>query len=88
MSLMTRRRFSSLLAAGAATAVGRPAFSAPQTITVASLLGEDKPETRIWFRIRDLVEERLPGRFSFRIVQNAALGGEREVAEGIRPGSI
>lgn len=88
MPILTRRRFSSLLVAGATTAVLRPAHSAPQTVTVASLLGEDKPETQIWFRIRDLVEERLPGRFSFRIVQNAALGGEREVAEGIRLGSI
>ena len=86
--MLTRRRFSALLASGAAAAAWRPAYSAPQTVTVASLLAEDKPETRIWFRIRDLVEERLPGRFSFRIVPNAALGGEREVAEGIRLGSI
>ena len=88
MPVLTRRRFSALLGAGAAATVLRPAYAAPQTVTVASLFGEDKPETQIWFRIRDLVEERLPGRFSFRIVQNAALGGEREVAEGIRLGSV
>ncbi|MEF2074490.1 TRAP transporter substrate-binding protein [Consotaella sp. CSK11QG-6] len=70
------------------TSLARSASAAPRTVTVASLLGEDKPETRIWHHIRDRVEERLPGRFSFRIVANAALGGEKEVAEGIRLGSI
>jgi TRAP-type transport system periplasmic protein len=34
------------------------------------------------------VEERLPGQFAFNIVPNAALGGEKEVAEGIRLGAI
>src|SRR5690606_35083786 len=37
---------------------------------------------------RDLVEARLPGRFSFNIVGNAALGGEKEVAEMIRLGAV
>lgn len=57
-------------------------------LTVASLMADDKPETQIWLRIRDLVEEALPGRFSFNIVGNAALGGEKEVAEMIRLGAV
>ncbi|MBO0084310.1 hypothetical protein JRW42_15585, partial [Listeria monocytogenes] len=57
-------------------------------LTVASLFGDDKPETKIWLRIRDIVEERLPGEFEFNIVRSGALGGEKEVAEGIRLGSI
>lgn len=88
---MTRRN---LLAASAACsavlfvpALVRPARAA-RRLTVASLLAKDKPETRIWHRIGEIVEERLPGAFSFNVVPNAALGGEREVAEGIRLGSI
>ncbi len=88
---MTRR---SLFATGAAfsaalfaPALVRPARAA-RRLTVASLLAADKPETKIWLRIGKIVEERLPGAFAFNVVENAALGGEREVAEGIRLGSI
>ena len=87
---LTRRRFSGLLAAGTASPFvlrGRPARAAT-ALTVASLFGADKPETKIWVRIKEIVDTRLPGRFDFRIVQNAALGGEKQVAEGVRLGSI
>jgi len=87
---INRRTFSGLLAAGAAAPLlgyGRTAKAAT-TVTIASLLGADKPETKIWLKIKEIVDAKLPGRFDFRIVQNAALGGEREVAEGIRLGSI
>ncbi len=85
---INRRTFSGLLAAGAAAPLlGRPAKAAT-TVTIASLLGADKPETRIWLKIKEIVDAQLPSRFDFRIVQNAALGGEKEVAEGIRLGSI
>lgn len=78
-----------LLLAGATT-VAAPAVAraAPQTLTVASLLGPDKPETRIWVRVQELLDRRLPGRFRLRVVGNAALGGEKEVAEGVRLGSV
>ena len=65
----------------------RPARAA-QRLTVASLLGPDKPETKIWHVIHDRIEQELPGQFAFNIVPNAALGGEKDVAEGIRLGSI
>lgn len=84
----TRRH---ILAAGAGL-LALPALAsrarAQKTLTVASLMADDKPETQIWLRIRDLVEERLPGRFAFNIVGNAALGGEKEVAEMIRLGAV
>lgn len=65
------------------------ARAAPVTrLTVASLLGPDKPETKIWHVIRDHVERELPGQFSFNIVANAALGAEKDVAEGLRLGSV
>lgn len=88
---MTRR---SLIAAGAVSSAAlfgpaliRPARAA-RGLTVASLLAADKPETKIWLRVGEIVEARLPGAFSFNVVENAALGGEREVAEGMRLGSI
>lgn len=87
MRLSRRALFPILAGALAAPAlVGRAGASTP--LVVASLLAEDKPETLIWTFIRDRVEERLPGAFSFNIVPNAALGGEKAVAEGIRLGSI
>ncbi|PKR90629.1 ABC transporter substrate-binding protein [Pleomorphomonas diazotrophica] len=88
MPILTRRAFAAGLTALALPSIIRPARAAPRTLTVASLLGDDKPETKIWLKVRDLVEAKLPGRFDFRIVGNAALGGEKEVAEGIRLDSI
>ena len=87
---LDRRRFLRT-AAGLGLAMPglvRPASARTTTITVASLFGDDKPETKVWLRIRDLVEAKLPGRFRFNIVRNAALGGEKEVAEGARLGSV
>lgn len=85
----------SLLKTGAATAAMlaapaylRPASAAARDVVIASLLGEDKPETMVWRFFADEVEQRLPGRFRFRIVTNGALGGEKQVAENIRLGSV
>lgn len=87
---ITRRSLSGLLAAGVAApfVLRTGSARAATTITISSLLGADKPETKIWFKVKEIVDAKLPGRFDFRIVQNAALGGEKEVAEGIRLGSI
>lgn len=89
-SRLTRRRFSGLLAAGTAApfVLRAGATRAAVTLTVASLFGADKPETKIWVKIKELVDAKLPGQFDFKIVQNAALGGEKQVAEGVRLGSI
>jgi len=91
MTSLNRRHFNRLLGAGATAAalgVSPQAKASPRVVTIASLFGEDKPETRIWVRIREQLEKQLPGRFDLRIVQNAALGGEKQVAEGVRLGSI
>ena len=85
--LITRRQAAAGLVAAPAVLSGK-AFAAGRPVTVASLLGEDKPETRIWRRIAEILARTAPGRFDLRIVPNAALGGEKEVAEGLRLGSI
>lgn len=87
--MLSRRTFiATAVAALSAPAVVRPAFAKTTVITVASLLSEDKPETRIWRRIAETVEAKLPGRFRFNVVTNGALGGEKEVAEASRLGSV
>jgi TRAP-type transport system periplasmic protein len=90
MTIMITRRQAGALAIGglAAPALVRPAAAQVRNLTVASLLAADKPETLVWTHIRDALQSRMPGRFNFRIVPNAALGGEREVGEGLRLGSI
>ncbi len=85
---ITRRQLTAgLVAAPAILGSGR-GFAAGRPVTVASLLGEDKPETKIWRRVNEILARTAPGRFDLRIVPNAALGGEKEVAEGLRLGSI
>lgn len=85
---ITRRQFATGLVAAPAILGGGRGFAAGRPVTVASLLGEDKPETKIWRRVNDTLARTAPGRFDLRIVPNAALGGEKEVAEGLRLGSI
>jgi tripartite ATP-independent transporter DctP family solute receptor len=88
--MLSRRSLitSSATIALAAPFIGRPAFAKTTTLTVASLLSEDKPETKIWRHIAENVEAKLPGRFRFNVVTNGALGGEKEVAEATRLGSV
>jgi tripartite ATP-independent transporter DctP family solute receptor len=84
--LLSRRAVAAGLLA--APAVLSRAHAASRPVTVASLFGEDKPETKIWRRIAETLAKSAPDRFDLRIVGNAALGGEKEVAEGMRLGSI
>ena len=83
--MLTRRHFAAALLFSPAL-VGRARAQVP--VTVASLLGADKPETLVWNRIREEVEAKLPGRFAFNVVPNAALGGEKAVAESMRLGAV
>ncbi len=85
MTIIDRRHLLKLSALGAAT-LAAPAFvrtanARTRSLTVASLFADDKPETKIWVKISELVEAKLPGRFRFNIVKSGALGGEKEVAE-------
>lgn len=84
---LTRRAFAAVTLAAPAILTSR-AFAAGRPVTVASLLGEDKPETKIWRRVTEKLNASAPGRFDLRVVPNAALGGEKEVAEGLRLGSV
>ncbi|PZR94104.1 MAG: ABC transporter substrate-binding protein [Stutzerimonas stutzeri] len=84
---LTRRALAAAALAAPALLAGR-AIAAGRPVTVASLLGEDKPETKIWRRVTEKLAQSAAGRFDLRVVPNAALGGEKEVAEGLRLGSV
>jgi tripartite ATP-independent transporter DctP family solute receptor len=84
---LTRRALAAAALAAPALLAGR-AIAAGRPVAVASLLGEDKPETKIWRRVTEKLNASAPGRFDLRVVPNAALGGEKEVAEGLRLGSV
>lgn len=86
--VISRRNVLGCLGAGlfAPALIGRAQAATP--IIVASLLGEDKPETLVWHHFRETIERDLPNAFAFNIVPNAALGGEKEVVEGVRLGAI
>lgn len=88
LTTLTRRHAAAALIAAPALLRGTAAHAAGRPVTVASLLGEDKPETKIWRHIAGILARTAPGRFDLRIVPNAALGAEKEVAEGLRLGSI
>jgi tripartite ATP-independent transporter DctP family solute receptor len=85
---LSRRTLLGGAAAATALSLAPGRARAARTVTVASLLGPDKPETRVWEIVRQELEARVPGRFELRVVPNAALGGEKEVAEGARLGSV
>jgi tripartite ATP-independent transporter DctP family solute receptor len=57
-------------------------------LTVTSLYSADKPQTKVWVKFGELLEEKLPGEFEVKIITDGALGGEKEEAEGILLGSI
>lgn len=94
MKNITRREALARLGGGVAAALmglapGASGAAPRRSVTVATLVGPGKPETRMWYFIRDRIEAKLPGRFQFRIVPNAVLAaGEKEIAEGVRLGSI
>jgi len=87
-----RRQFLRTSLATGAVILAAPAIisqaRAATTLTVASLFGDDKPETKVWVKIGALLDQKLPGAFRLNIVKNGALGGEKEVAEGVKLGSI
>ncbi|MDH2326902.1 TRAP transporter substrate-binding protein [Cereibacter sp. SYSU M97828] len=91
-ALPSRRIFLKTASATALGLLAAPAFvrraEAATPVTAASLMAPDKPETLIWHRIAEIVEERLPGAFRFNIVANAALGAEREIAQAAKLGSV
>jgi len=62
--------------------------TAQQRMKVAVIYGTDKPQYIFWERFRERLDARLPGEIAVQIFPNGQLGGEREVAEGAKLGSI
>lgn len=88
----TRRLFLKTATLGAASTLALPAYlrraNAARSMTIAALHGDEDPDVQTWIKVSELAEEKLPGAFSFNIVKNSALGGEKEMAQGMRLGSI
>ncbi|MFY9210746.1 MAG: TRAP transporter substrate-binding protein [Aestuariivita sp.] len=74
--------------AAALTLTAGTAQAEPRTLTITSLYSADKPQTLVWVKFEELLEEKLPGQFAINIITDGALGGEKEEAEGILLGSI
>ena len=68
--------------------VSTHAHADAKRVTVTSLYAANKPQTLVWVKFGELLEERLPGQFDLRIITDGALGGEKEEAEGILLSSI
>jgi len=49
---------------------------------------EGQPTSLMWNRYADLIRERTKGQVDLKVYSGGQLGGEREVAEGLRLGSI
>lgn len=76
---------------GLLAAQSQPALAAEtqsHQMVISVIYGPAKPQALVWYRMQELLEKRLPGRFKLKIVPNGALGGEKETTEGIRLGSI
>ena len=71
--LITRRQFAAGSLAAPAILKSGQAFAAGRPLTVASLLGEDKPETKIWRRVTEKLNASAPGRFDLRVAVVYAL---------------
>ena len=83
-----RRGLIGAAALVAAFAAPTPASADPTEITVGVIYSIDKPQGKIWVRMQDLVDARVPGAVKFNIVPDGALGGEKEEVQGVRLGSI
>lgn len=86
------RSIASALAAGlvAVGALLLPLQVAAQPVQarIAVIYKEGQPTVQMWNRFRDLIKERTKGQVELQIFPGGQLGGEREVAEGMRLGSI
>jgi len=89
---MRKRILAAALAAAAVFAGSMFAASAvnaqPVTARIAVIYKEGQPTVVMWNRFRDLIRERTGGQVELQIFPGGQLGGEREVADGMRLGSI
>jgi len=87
-TIWMKRAGLAVIVALSLVAAGQSAAQTPKNMTISVIYGPEKPQSKIWYRFRDLVEEKLPGQFEIKVVTDGALGGEKETTEGIRLGSV
>jgi tripartite ATP-independent transporter DctP family solute receptor len=90
--MVKRKQFLGAVAAAAAVVIGAmvplQSASAQVKARIAVIYKEGQPTAQMWNRFGELVKERTGGKIEFQIFPGGQLGGEREVAEGMRLGSI
>ena len=72
----------------AALATLQSAHAQTAKARIAVIYKEGQPTAQMWNRFGELVKERTGGKVELQIFPGGQLGGEREVAEGMRLGSI
>jgi tripartite ATP-independent transporter DctP family solute receptor len=85
---LNRRQF---LAAGAAGAIFAPHIARaaqPLVARVSVLVNDTHPSTQAWRRFAAVVKEKTAGAVDVQVFPNGQLGGEKEVADGMRLGSV
>ncbi|GJL82969.1 MAG: ABC transporter substrate-binding protein [marine bacterium B5-7] len=83
------KRVAIATAASLGLLLGANVFAADaKPLTVSVIYGPQKPQAKIWFRFKEIIDKKLPGQFDIKVVTDGALGGEKETTEGIRLGSI
>lgn len=80
--------FAAAVVAGSALLAPLQVAAQPIQARIAVIYKEGQPTVQMWNRFRDLVKERTNGQVELQIFPGGQLGGEREVAEGMRLGSI
>lgn len=85
---LMRRGSVALAAMGVAMTLATSAQADPAEMTVGVIYSIDKPQGQVWVKMQELVDAELPGELKFNIVPDGALGGEKEMTEGVRLGSV
>ena len=44
-------------------AAGQSVAQDPKNMTISVIYGPEKPQSKIWYRFRDIVDKKLPGQF-------------------------
>ncbi len=87
---MTKKTMIAALAATVAmTALGSmTAFAEGRVLKFGHVNGETHPINQAALKMAEILEEKTEGRFTMDVYANSALGGERDLIEGVQMGAV